>query len=69
MFPVVLIIDFSGYDFMYLVERVVYECSAYHISVPQPRGPKRKTRLRSGGGFPERSDGRLPWSFHVPLEA
>ena len=69
MYPVVIIIDLSDYDFMCLVERVVYESSVYHISVPQPRGPRRKTRLCSGGGFPERSDGRLPWSFHVPLEA
>ena len=69
MYPVVIIFDFSDCDFMCFVERVVCEVSIYHISVPQPRGPKRKTRLRSGGGFPERSDGRLPWSFHVPLEA
>ena len=67
--PVVIIIDFSDYDFMCLVERVVYESSIYHISVPQPRGPKEKPQPRSGGNSSERSDGCLPWSFHVPLEA
>ena len=63
MYPVVIIFDLSDYDFMCLVERVVYESSIYHISVPQPRGPKRKTTAALGWEL----FGALGWVLAVVL--
>ena len=49
MFPVVFIIDFSGYDFMRLVERVVYESSVYTSeSLSRAAQEEKRGRARAG---------------------
>ena len=49
VFPVVFIFDFSGYDLMCLVERVVYESSVYtSASLSRAAQEEKRGRARAG---------------------